>query len=288
MKYIVLLLISLNAFAVEKVTVVNTVSQEERTFVISFGAKEGIQIGQESLFTTEHISLAARAIEVSRNFSLWKLSDKFAKVPFVKEEFVVFSNNVINIHNEVPLLRERMEAIIFKPQTYFKFKGHFTETIAESLSDTDEKINATRRGYHIEFLYEKDWSRLLSWGAGLRYDREIQTLKDPALEIPTTRWMAIGEINYNFPRFVDSKNNIYASAGIGYGFDESVVDERVATGTAWAIPVIKLGIQTNNEDEYRYLFEIVFETIFVEETFPDGQRQSTNQTNAKIGVGVKF
>jgi len=287
-RYLFLFLLSLNLYAIEKITVINSVSLEERTFVISLGAKDGIQKGQESLFSTEYISLAARATNVSRNFSLWKLSDKFARVPFVKEEFVVFSNNVVNIQNEVPLIRERLKATVFRPQEYFKFKGYFTETIAESLSDTDEEINATRRGYHLEAIFEKDWGSTLSWGAGIRFDREIQTLQDPALEIPTTRWLAIGEINYNFPRFIDSKNNIYASAGFGFGLDKSVVDEREATGTAWAIPVIKLGIQTNEKDQLKYLFEFVFETIFVEEVFPDGQKQSTNQTNAKVGIGVKF
>jgi hypothetical protein len=252
------------------------------------GSRDGIQKGQESLFSTEYISLAARAINVSRNFSLWKLSDKFARIPFVKEEFIVFTNNVINIQNEVPFIRERLKATVFEPKSYFKFKAFFTETIAESLSDTDEKINATRRGYHLEAVYEKDWGRTLSWGAGIRFDREIQTLQDPALEIPTTRLLGVGEINYNFPRFIDSKNNIYASVGFGYGLDKSIVDEREATGTAWAIPVIKLGLQTNELDKMNYLFEVVFETIFVEETFPDGQKQSTNQTNAKVGIGLKF
>lgn len=288
MKYIIFFLISFNLFATEKVVVIQSISIQEKTFVISLGKKDGIQEGQESLFSTEHYSVAARAQKASRNFSLWKVTDPHVKVPFIKDEFVIYDNNIDNIYNQVPFLRERMKTFVFNPQRYYKFKTHFSQTLAESLSDTDEEINATRRGYQLEFIFEKEWNSFLSWGAGARYDSEIQTLGNPALEIPTKRLFAVAEINYNFAHFEESKNNLYASAGIGWGTTESIVDERTATGTAWAIPVIRLGIQNNDFDQIKYMFEISFEAIFVEEVFPDGQRQSTNLTNGKVGFGIKF
>ena len=57
---------------------VQTVSKDQLTFVVSLGKGDGIMVGQQSLFSTRKISLAARAVEVSRYYSLWALSEKTA------------------------------------------------------------------------------------------------------------------------------------------------------------------------------------------------------------------
>lgn len=284
-----MILLSFSNFVLaEKIIIIQSVSDTQKTFVVQLGKKDGINQGQESLFSTEDVSLAARAVEVSRYFSLWELRDKNARIPFLKENFVVFSNSIQNIYSEIPLLKGRFTKAAYVPTHHWIIRMSFSETLSESSSEADDQISATRRGYQIEGMWQKELNKKFSWGVGARMDNEVGLITDPALEIPTTRLFAIAELSYNFPRFEDSKNHIYASVGLGYGTTTSEINRISGTGTAWALPVARIGVQNNNFNSLAWLFEAVFESITSQEIFEDGQQQTTNFINAKFGIGVKF
>ena len=252
------------------------------------GKKDGISRGQESLFTTEDVSLAARAIEVSRHFSMWVLRDKNARIPFLKDSFVVFNNSIQNIYSEIPFLKGKFAKAEYIPTHHWIIRMSFSQTLSESASEADDQISSTRRGYQIEGMWQKEWNNSFSWGVGLRADNEVGLITDPALEIPTTRFFGIADLSYNFPRFEDSKNHIYASVGIGYGSTSSVINRVQGSGQAWVLPVARIGVQNNDFKTIAWLFEAVFESITSQEIFDDGQQQTTNFINAKFGIGAKF
>src|SRR5690606_38636873 len=93
------------SLAKEELLIIQSVSDSRKTFVIRKGKAEGILVNQESLFTSEKFSLAARVVEVNRDYSLWRLSDPRATVPFQKGETVNYTNTIENLYTEIPMLR---------------------------------------------------------------------------------------------------------------------------------------------------------------------------------------
>ena len=65
--FILLIFTSLITFRLkaDELVIIQTVATDRHTFVIRRGHKQGIGIGQESLFTTSKVSLAARAEPVT-------------------------------------------------------------------------------------------------------------------------------------------------------------------------------------------------------------------------------
>ncbi len=273
----------------DEVVLIQAVSTTGKTFIIRRGAEEGVSFGQESLFSTKNSSFTARAIEVNRNLSLWKLKDKRGAVPFGKGDYVTYTNNIENVWTEIPKIQlAPKEELVFKESGSWIIQGSYTLAMSESVSETEVSKTENRVGYQFEFLYARRFAVHWEWAAGFRFDRENATIQNPALDVPTNRYLATGQITYHFENLSNSDDNIYLSIAAGYGLSNTTIDEAVSTGTTMALPIVKLGYISVVSPKYSLFYELAAESVAQTESFTDTSEQTTNIVNTKASIGVRF
>lgn len=285
-------------FAKEELLIIQSVSNSQRTFVIRKGKSEGILVHQESLFTSEKFSLSARAIEVTRDYSLWRISDIRATVPFQKGETVNYTNTIENLYTEIPLLRydpkelakearERNKIDQLRPEKWL-LRGNLSYTLSESITDTAATLESSRSGINIEVQRLWSFHPKMTAGFGLRYDQENTSLTEPNIDIPTTRIFGVADFVYHFDQIGESRDHLYMGLGIGLGTSSTQVDETTSSGFATLLPSARLGYQMALSNGISMVVESVVESISASESFEDGQEQKTNLVNAKLAIGIKF
>ena len=267
---------------------VQTISKDRLTFVVGLGKGDGIMAGQQSLFSTRKISLSARAVEVSRYFSLWELSEKDSVVPFKKGQTISYSKKVNSIFLEIPRLYKVQDDSFHKEKNYWVGKWYYSLSLSESVSGASSSDQLLRTGTHFEINYLKDWTTKLDWSFGVRYDREVSKRQNPGIEVPNTKFFAIGDIYYHFSRFGESKVNPYLSLGIGIGYSITSISSSISKGYAIILPSIKGGFQTEFSENKFLLAEATIESVSSTETFSSGIEQKTSTLNAKASIGYKF
>lgn len=282
-------LISLSLKADDELVLIQAVSTSGKTFVIRKGAEEGVATGQESLFSTRDSSFTAVAVEANRFFSLWRLKDNRGAVPFAKNEFVTFTNNIESVWTELPKLQlAPKEELVFKQSYGFLLRTNFSYAMSETVSNIDDEKTASRVGYQLEVLYGIRFAVHWETIFGFRFDRENATLQDPALDVPTNRYMVAGELIYHFENFARSDNNAYLGIGLAYGLSNTTVEDAVSTGTTAAIPIVKLGYINRISPNYSLVFEGSIESLSQKEAYTDTGDQTTNITNSKISIGLRL
>ena len=278
---------------VDEIAVVQSVSSSKKTIVLRRGNKQGITVGHQALLSTDKISVLCKATQVSRRHSLWEVVDPGANLPFEKGEFIVFNQSTESLFDQIPALQERLQAEIKRRTKVFPpvwiLRGGGSYGVYESVSDTTTSLVENRLGSQFEVTRYKRLMKRIEWGLGIRADVEVAILKSsPKLEIPTNRYFLMGEFLYHFPFLSTEKTHFYGGLGIGVGPSYTVVSSSVSTGYALALPVMRLGLQTDVTEEDSLIIEGVAEGVSMVETFDDGTKQNTNIANLKIIVGWRF
>jgi hypothetical protein len=273
----------------EELILIQAISTTEKTFVIRKGAEDGVTPGQESLFSNRNISLMARAVEVTRDFSLWKLIEEQANVPFEKRELVTFNSSSEGLWLEIPKLRTQINQIsYFKPSFHWKFRTSFARSISETTSDTAAETEPTRNGVDIEILYGKRFHPRFEWDMGFRYDYETSRLEEPVLVVSTRRYFLTGEVTYHFSPEKRSKGNYYMALGIGAGLSNTIVDEDISAGYSLLLPTASIGYTGPLNENWGYTFNLNGESVSTKEVMPTGEVVSSTIILTKFTVGLRF
>lgn len=295
---VLLALLPMFAFASkDELVIVQAVSGSGRTLILNRGFAHGVNKFQESLFTTEDISIAARATEVSRHHSLWEPNDKNAVFPFQKDQTITYNSKVKNIWTDMPELRERLaDARLIqegfmqsrRPKHSFSSRLALSNTFYESISETDSERKPKRNGLSVEALYHFRHNDHMEYSAGIRYDQENAVIEDPELTIPSTRFFGIAEVTYHFDSWAGSESNLYVSVGAGIGRSQTEVDGAISSGMATLLPYVRGGAIIRSGKRLSFVIESIVESVSTSESFIDTKEQTTNLVNAKIGFGVRF
>jgi len=286
---IALLFKSITYLYADELILIQAISTTEKTFVIRKGAQDGITPGQESLFSNNNISLMARATEVTRDFSIWKLIEENANVPFVKRELVTYNASAESLWLEIPKLRTQVSQIsYFRPSNHWKFRTSFSRSLSETTSDTAAATEPTRNGVDIEILYGKRFHPRFEWDLGFRYDYETSRLEEPVLIISTRRYFLTGEMTYHFSPQKRKDGNYYMSLGVGAGLSNTIVDEDISAGYALLMPTASLGYIGPLNETWAYTFNVNAESVSAKEVMPTGEIQSTTIILTKFTVGLRF
>ena len=267
---------------------VQTVSKDRTSFVVALGKGDGIQVGQSSLFTTRKISLMANAIEVTRYYSLWDISEKEGVIPFKKGQFINFSRQIDSIFLEVPRLHKIQADVFHKEKVYWVGKWNYSFSLSESVSGASSSDQVLRTGTHFEIGYIRDWTTKLDWAIGIRYDREVSNRQNPGLEVPNAKIMATGDLYYHFSLLGESKINPFLSVGCALGYSHTLVSGETSKGYAMILPALKGGFQTELGESKFLLIEAIIEATSATETFQNGIEQKTSTLNTKVALGFKF
>jgi hypothetical protein len=164
-------------------------------------------------------------------------------------------------------------------------KTAMTRGLSESTSEAYPG-NTRRGGLLYEILYEKEYFENLALDIGARYEKEIVIVSEATLT--TQRLMLIGDVLYYIPGLEDlTSARIYLGLGLGYGESSTATTGSVSSGTAMLIPAAKIGGSMRFNRDYHFILEGAFETLQTTEKLPVGGTQTTNQSNMRVGIGIR-
>lgn len=267
--------------------VIQGISRSGQTFITRTGKKDGIFTGKRSTFTAENVSIIAKAISVSREFTQWEIENNFTDVPFRKGQIVTYYNTTEYLWALAP---ERIKSKLIKsnlwaPRKSFSVHTAFTRSLSETVSGVEREA-VERGGYQLQIMVEKELNRNIAFAGGVRYSNEVINVSEASLS--STRLMAIVEGQYYFDPlkfFFGARPSI----GLGFGYGQSFTDATGLTsaGTAMILPITKIGFHLPLSKITEFSFETAFESLEVNEEFETGEEQITNISNFKIGISVK-
>ena len=295
-KYILIVLFSLylQAMAFELIVIEN-VSISKKTFIIRKGKLDGILVDQDSIFTTSKFSIVARAIEVTRQFSVWKVPLKHTNVPFEKHQYVTMTNNedaiwktVINVENQIEKIQKEQKEIQRLPEDTLQIRGGFSKGLSESSSNVQSGQTTNRTAFQFSITYLKNFFTRFELGVGIRYDQESARNKSPTIIIPTNRFIILGELLYHFSNFKISKKHFYSGLVLGLGRSTTTIGSDQTVGDVTILPEAKIGIFIPFKQRYAFTIETSLEAISMVEKFNDKTAQTTNVMNAKLSAGFRF
>lgn len=275
----------------EELVIVQAISSTNKSFIIRRGFQEGIRPDQEGMFSNSKFSFVARAIEVNRSYSLWRMLETETTVPFKKDQFVYFNRSPEKIEVEIVKIddrKERRRQLFFEPKNFWSLRVAYSYAFQSTISNAESDLQTYRQGQQYEITYHRNFKPNWEYGLGIRIDQESEQIEDVSLEVPTTRVFALGEITYNFEEVLGLGGNFYGTIGAGIGNSSSTIATEIASGTAYLMPNIRVGYQFSSFTSKGFMIEGMMESISATETFPDGTEQEILVTNIKAALGFKF
>lgn len=283
---VLLLICSLNLLAFE-LTLIHGVSRTNQTFITRNGKKDGIFKGKKSTFTADNVSIIARAIEVTREFTQWEIMNDFTDVPFRKGQTVTFydTKEYLWTLNPEIIKAKYIKSYVFKPKVSISFNSSIVTGINESVSGVDDN-NSQRNGLSIESYFERLLTKTYALSIGVRYTKETIVLTSASLE--TQRLLGLFEGRYYFGA-IEELGGAKFSLAIGLGVGESVTSTTgaISTGVATLLPSTKLTLNYPMNDTTDFLIEGAYESLKIKEEFQNGTEQVTTLDNFKFGLGIK-
>lgn len=303
MKYLILfcLFCCEVAWAEEELVIIQTVSVDQKSFVIAKGIKDGISRGQELIFANENVSLVCKAVEVNRDYSYWYPMNENMTVPFLREEIVGTSSHIYGsigldvIADQNKLIetyesneKKAKDLAYFRNYDHYSLRGSLGAGLTQNTSSVTADQAPKRFAYEVSIEYDFRFRSEYELGVGLRVDRDIYRLSNPTLDIPTTRILALASATYHFFQWSSNKNNIYISLVAGIGSSSTVVDQATNSGIATILPQARLGYMMPFSNKSALILEASIESISAKETLPDSSVQTTSYSNVKGTIGVTF
>ncbi|MCK5882916.1 MAG: hypothetical protein KAG61_04445 [Bacteriovoracaceae bacterium] len=289
-----LLMIATSLMA-DELMVVKAVSTSGKTFAISKGSRDQVSKGQKSLFSTKRFSIMAQAVEVGQENSMWRVSKESATVPFKKGDFINYTRYVNEVWSKLAELKDiyktrriqkRMK-VSLNPY-HISARAGATHAFSENVNISGTSPSNNRQGFQGEATLYRAISPILELGLGLRYDQDSYLEKEPPLQINSKRYFVTFDLNYHFPKFVESLGNIYSTIGMGYGVSQSQIDRQIISGSATILPYVKLGYLHPLTDQVKFITEIQLEVINATEKFTTGENQKTTIVNSRAAIGLRF
>jgi opacity protein-like surface antigen len=289
-RYFILLslfLLSTAAQAFELISI-QAISDTKKTFITRNGKRQGVQIGMTGTFTAEDISVLARVINVSGNFTQWQLINQDAILPFEKGTIVTYYPATEYIWALAPESERRkyIKSEIPDIRRSWVFKGSLSRGLSESVSDAPANT-PNRGGYMGEIYYEKDLIHNLAFDVGARYETEVVNFE--GVSFVTRRSLLIADLIYyfDFLRDFTAGGRFYLGGGLGYGLSNTKTEGFSQSGVASLLPAIKLGVSLPFNETWEFVTDGAFESLNTREEQEGGRIQTTTQTNFKVGFGLR-
>ncbi|WPU63900.1 hypothetical protein [Peredibacter starrii] len=287
--FLCLLFLSVSAHAFELI-MIQAVSDTRKTFITRNGKRQGVQPGMTGTFTAEDVSILAKAINVSGNFTQWQIVNADAMLPFEKGTIVTYYPATEYIWALSPETERKkyIKTMIPVARRSWVFKGGLTRGLSESVSDAPANTSK-RGGFTGEIYFEKDIPNGggLAFDIGVRYEREVINYSGASLV--TKRSLLIGDVLYYFDSFRDflSGGKFFLGAGLGYGMSNTSTVGLEQSGPVSLLPTVKAGVTLPFNETWEFLTDAAFESLNTREEQEDGRVQTTTQTNFKFGFGLR-
>lgn len=293
----ILAVFSINTFAKEELTIVQIVSNNRHTFVIQKGLKDGISRGIEVIFGNENSSIVCRAIEVSREYSLWAPVDKFVNVPFNKLDVISLNTHAFgNIAVDVGNGKQNISSNIDNNKVYAKIRTEddwsvrysYGGAVAQSSSSVSTSQNSKKISEDFDAEYGFRMSPEIEFSIGARLNYALYRLSAPVLDVSTNRNFLMSSFVFHFVNLSDNQNNIYAGISLGIGKSTTTLDNKSSSGLAYVLPQLRLGYLIPFTKTLAFIGETSIESIVSRENFSNGSAQNNSDINVKLSIGLRF
>ena len=284
--FILFFLLSFSAQAFELI-MIQAVSDTKRTFITRNGKRQGVIRGVTGTFTADDISVLAKAINVTGNFTQWELINQDAILPFEKGKIITYYAATEYIWALTPESERRkyIKSEIPQLKHSWVFKGAITRGLSESVSDSPATVT-NRGGFLGEIYYERDIHGPMAFDFGLRYEREVVNYSGASYI--TSRSLAILDVIYYFEFLREYvRGRFYLAAGAGYGMSNTSTVGLSQSGPVGLLPAVKMGISLPFDETWEFLTDGAFESLQTKEQQQSGRYQTTTQTNFKFGFGLR-
>lgn len=281
----VILCLSFQAFAYE-LLVVQAVSSSKKTFVTRNGKRQGVVENLTGTFTSNDMALIAKAVTVTSQFTQWQLVNENAKVPFEPGALITYhpAQEYIWALNPEAARKKYLKELRPEIKRSWIVKGAMTKGLNESVSGAAPQ-DTSRGGVALDALYERLYTNF-AWDAGVRYENEVVNLSGGSLI--TQRMMAITDLLYYFDALDEFyAARIFVAIGMGYGQSSTDADGIRQSGFALLLPAAKIGMALPFNKEWDFMIESAFETLKSTEELEDKTKQTVNQSNLRIAIGVR-
>ncbi|MBF0362314.1 MAG: hypothetical protein HQK49_14960 [Oligoflexia bacterium] len=279
------------------------ISEDKKSFFTNMGEEKNIVEGMEGTFTSDNISVIAKAVSVSNKISIWKIIERSAIVPFQKDQVVTFNyatekiwmfdpNNYLTykkFQQEEEIRKERLA--LLKTREGYKhiisvkrsmFNG---ETI--SISQTDSSTITSRNGDIFEIMYAYNIGIGFQFGLGYRIEKE--NLYATEVNSISNRAYIYFDFSYHFVPYKELPHiYLFLGSSLGTGTSKTVMPDDDISGKSMLFPTIYGGLEYFFYRGHALCLEGGVETINTQESFKNGTRQDTSEVNYKIGLGYSI
>jgi hypothetical protein len=269
-------------FAYE-LSVIQGVSREKQTFVTrntEVGNKKIFQ-GKRATFTSDNVSIIAKAITVTNEFVQWEILNDYTDVPFVQGEIVTMYDAREHLWALTPELQKK-KSVSYEARRSLEAQLFITRGLSESTSESNTQ-NTERGGLQFEAALRTEITSKWSLAYGLRYAREVVNLEDASLI--NTRFLGTFEARYYFPPiigFYDARVGL--GLGAGYGQSRSELLDDITSGNAVLLPTTKISLTLPFDKWTEIELVASFESLRLDETDAADKDITTNLNLARGGI----
>lgn len=284
LKTLLILCLAISQAIAYELVVIQGMSQEKQTFITRGGKDKGVFVGKNVTFTSENVSIIAKALTVAREFTQWEIKNDYTEVPFRKGEIVTMYDTTEYLWALNPGLAQRKAIKKFTFKSLKSLEAHmsFARGISESTSEAIPQ-NIDRGGYHFDGMYRKELTHSWAFAFGLRYVREV--VNTPFASLINQRFLGLIEGRYYFDPIYDFYNSrIGLALGFGYGQSRTEATGQASFGNAILLPSTRISLSMPIDQIYEIEFFGAFEALRIDEGFASGSDQTTNLNNSKLGI----
>jgi hypothetical protein len=271
-----------------ELVVIQGISETKRSFITRNGKRQGVIVGMTGTFTSDNISILAKAVNVTGQYAQWEVVNPNALIPFAKGSMVTWypAQEYLWALSPESERKKYIKSQLVIPRQSFIFRGSVSRGLSESVSDV-QASNPQRGGYMGEIYYERPLTPSLSFDVGLRYEQEV--VNYTGVSLVTKRNLAIVDLLYYFDQLDDllGDGKIFIGAGIGYGYSNTETVGLSQSGPVGLLPVAKIGVSLPFTPDWDFILDTAFESLQTREEQQDGKIQTTTQTNLKVGFGLR-
>lgn len=280
------LLLSSSSWAY-KLVIIQGISKSGQTFITRSGKKDGVHRGMEATFTSNDVSIIAKAISVTREFTQWEINNNYTEVPFRKGEVITYYDTKEYLWALTPevIKAKYVKAELYSPRLSLGVHSSLMRGLSQSTSGSDA-TSTQRGGIIFEGMLEKEFTRNLALAGGIRYAEEI--INVDAASLVTSRFLGIAEGRYYFNK-IQSFYNARVMFGLGFGYGQASVQAsgQTSSGTAMILPITKTGLVLPIDKTSDLMIEFAFESLRSEVEFEDKSEQTSNDNNLRYGLAYK-
>jgi hypothetical protein len=289
MRILLLFLFVSNAYAY-KLLIIKAVSSSRKTFVTRQGKQDGVVKGQRGTFTSDNISLIARAISVSREFTQWRVENDNLTVPFDIGETITYNDSVDHIWTLTPAETrgKYLKKYYYKDLQALLLKTSLTYGLSATTSNAGSDSEKGRNGIQFEGLYERSLNTKFMIGMGMRYEREFINVQGGQFE--SYRALVLVELTYHTePMFNYYDIRPYVGIGFGYGLSGTQTTGFSQSGEAALLPSLKFGasIPAFDDEDYQLVMDFGLDVLSTEESSDADPTTRSDVLNSKFSFGLR-